>query len=41
MSFAADQLAVFQGGPSRTGGNDEHIWIDIVFEREFGAHGLY
>jgi hypothetical protein len=23
-----DQLAVFQGGPSRTGGSDEHIWID-------------
>jgi hypothetical protein len=25
MPFAADQLAVFQGGPSRTGGSDEHI----------------
>jgi hypothetical protein len=25
MPFAAGQLAVFQGGPSRTGGSDEHI----------------
>jgi hypothetical protein len=25
LGFAAGQLAVFQGGPSRTGGSDEHI----------------
>jgi ERCC4-type nuclease len=25
MSFAAGQLAVFQGGPSRTGSSDDHI----------------
>ena len=25
LGFAAGQLAVFQGGPSRTGTNDEHI----------------
>jgi hypothetical protein len=25
FGFAAGQLAVFQGGPSRTGGGDEHI----------------
>jgi hypothetical protein len=28
MAFAAGQLAVFQGGPSRTGSNDEPIRID-------------
>jgi acyl CoA:acetate/3-ketoacid CoA transferase len=27
MPFAAGQLAVFQGGPSRSGCNDEHIGI--------------
>jgi hypothetical protein len=25
FGFAAGQLAVFQGGPSRTGGGDKHI----------------
>jgi hypothetical protein len=25
-----DQLAIFQGGPSRTGGGDEHIQIDFL-----------
>jgi hypothetical protein len=28
LGFAAGQLAVFQGGPSRTGGCEEHIQID-------------
>jgi hypothetical protein len=28
MAFAVDQLAVFQGGASRTGTEDEHICVE-------------